>query len=206
MCIFAFDHKIGKNGNLHCRLLKFNEVISLLPHFPFNASSPWGRNLFLCFLFFQMAWKTWLYFSLHFKHSQYLQQYLFWFWFFLLFTYYRGKMPNSLRPLQSTGPLESSFPHLLSLKWEHFVLSPSLFSPSSPCCLIFASFSGSAFLLTAHPILLTTPWCHLVTWHLTSLFGSCPPLCCARARPYAKPSCFLLFIDFMAIQMPMRTS
>lgn len=37
-----------------------------------------------------------------------------------LFTYYRGKMPNSSRPLQTTGPLKSSFPHLLSLKWEHF--------------------------------------------------------------------------------------
>jgi len=42
--------------------------------FPLMPVPPWGRNLFLCFLFFQMSWKTWLYFSFHFKHSQYLQQ------------------------------------------------------------------------------------------------------------------------------------
>lgn len=52
MCNLAFDHKVAKKGNLHCRLLKFIGVISLLSHFPC-----WGRNLSLCFLFFQIIWK-----------------------------------------------------------------------------------------------------------------------------------------------------
>lgn len=52
MCILPFDHEVAKKGDLYCRFLKFFEVISLLPNF-----LPRGRNLSLCFLFFQNIWK-----------------------------------------------------------------------------------------------------------------------------------------------------
>lgn len=101
---------------------------------------------------------------------------------FILFIYYRDKMPKSLRLLQGLGPLEF-FSHLFSLKWNIFSLSLPLFSSSSFCYLIFASFSRPAFPLSAHLVLLTTVWCQLLIWHLSRLWFL-PTICCERTRSY----------------------